>query len=204
MGKELAAARKIEEDQSLKRERENREREKAEFENAKAEMLRKLEEDRKERRRKLGLPEELTEEEKSAEAAKRVEETDKLKKRFGTEIIPAMAISQMRESLVTLKKTAHAEEQAQLAFKTLMAYTENIARQPDEEKFRRIKLTNNAFKTRVDCCEGGREFLTNLGFALRTIDGEDCLVLDKVSPKVLNAAGGLLTEALTSPFFGVL
>jgi hypothetical protein len=47
-----------------------------------------VEEDRKERRRKLGLPEELTEEEKAAEAAKRAVQEAKQASRMGLPVKP--------------------------------------------------------------------------------------------------------------------
>lgn len=62
--KELLEAKRKEEDQERMRNIMFRQREKEELERAKEEMRRKLEYDRKERRKALGLPEELTEEEK--------------------------------------------------------------------------------------------------------------------------------------------
>lgn len=55
----------------MKRRLEERKRDKAEEAAARAKIKATLEEDRKERRRKLGLPEELTEEEKAELEEKR-------------------------------------------------------------------------------------------------------------------------------------
>ena len=66
-GKELLAAKKLEDDLSLKRNAEARAAEKKEMDKALEAIRVKIEEDRKERRRKLGLPEELTPEEQEEE-----------------------------------------------------------------------------------------------------------------------------------------
>lgn len=59
----------------------------------------RTEEDRRERRRKLGLPEELTDEEKAAEAAKRAEAT-KAKTARALPVKPISLITQLRDVLV--------------------------------------------------------------------------------------------------------
>jgi len=58
-----------------------------------------VEEDRKERRRKLGLPEELSEEEKAAERA-RIAEAAKAKPSIGLPVKQVSLLAQMREVLV--------------------------------------------------------------------------------------------------------
>ena len=57
------------------------------------------EEDRKERRRKLGLPEELTDEEKAAERA-RLAESAKAKPSIGLPVKPVSLLAQLRDALV--------------------------------------------------------------------------------------------------------
>ncbi len=59
----------------------------------------RAEEDRKERRRKLGLPEELSEEEKAAERA-RLAESAKAKPSIGLSVKPVSLLLQMRAALV--------------------------------------------------------------------------------------------------------
>lgn len=59
----------------------------------------RAEEDRKERRRKLGLPEELSEEEKAAERA-RLAKSAKAKPSIGLSVKPVSLLLQMRAALV--------------------------------------------------------------------------------------------------------
>lgn len=75
---------------------------------------------------------------------------------------------------------------------------------PDEEKYRKIRLSNAAFQARVSSVEGSLRFLELLGF--QKDEGGEFLVMprDKVSVETLNAAGGELNNALTNPFFGAL
>lgn len=57
------------------------------------------EEDRRERRRKLGLPEEQSEEEKAAERA-RLAESAKAKPSIGLPVKPVSLLAQLRDALV--------------------------------------------------------------------------------------------------------
>lgn len=78
------------------------------------------------------------------------------------------------------------------------------AQDPNEEKYRKIRLSNAAFQTRVGSVEGSLRFLELLGF--EKDGGAEFLVMprDKVNVEILNAAGGELNNALTNPFFGAL
>lgn len=79
-----------------------------------------------------------------------------------------------------------------------------VAQDPNEEKFRKIRLSNAAFQSRVGSVEGALQFLELLGFA-RDATGEFLeMARDRVSIETLNAAGGELNNALTNPFFGAL
>ncbi|KAL2344549.1 hypothetical protein Fmac_005834 [Flemingia macrophylla] len=62
-------------------------------------------------------------------------------------IRPATKAEQMRECLRSLKQN-HKEDDARVkrAFQTLLTYVGNVARNPDEEKFRKIRLTNQSFQ----------------------------------------------------------
>lgn len=159
-------------------------------------------EDRKERRRKLGLPEELTEEEKQAEAAKAAEKAKSMTTKMGVAVKPVTggllapppvgggrltsmchestlsysshslcgevllsptAVEKLRGLLVDMKKK-DGEDKAKLAWQTLLKYLGNVARAPDEDKFRTIKLSNEAFQKRVGSAHGGVEFLEGCGF----------------------------------------
>lgn len=73
---------------------------------------------------------------------------------------------------------------------------------PKEEKYRRIKLSNAAFQSRVSSMNGALKFLELVGFQKEV----DFLVMpaEKATPGTLNAAGGELNNACTNPFFGML
>lgn len=197
IGKELLEAKRIEEDNERKRLLALRKAEKEEERRAREKIKQKLEEDKAERRRKLGLP---PEEPSAAKPSTVVEE----KKSF-LPVRPATKADQMRECLRSLKQN-HKEDDARVkrAFQTLLTYVGNVARNPDEEKFRKIRLSNQTFQDRVGGLKGGIEFLEVCGF--EKIDGGEFLFLprDKVDIAVLNSAGSELDSAIKNPFFGVL
>ncbi|KAK6122804.1 hypothetical protein DH2020_043447 [Rehmannia glutinosa] len=151
-----------------------------------------------ERRRKLGLPPD----EPSAvkPSAPPVEE----KKSF-LPVRPATKAEQMRECLRTLKQN-HKDDDAKVktAFNTLLTFAKNVATNPNEEKFRKIRLTNANFQDRVGKLKGGIEFLELCGF--EKIEGGEFLYLprEKVDIAVLHSAGSELNSAINNPFFGVL
>ncbi|KAI0523017.1 hypothetical protein KFK09_005407 [Dendrobium nobile] len=111
----------------------------------------------------------------------------------------------MRECLRSLKQN-HKEDDAKVkrAFQTLLTYVGNVARNPNEEKFRKIRLNNATFQDRVGSLHGGIEFLEICGFEKQ--EGGEFLFLpgDKVDMVVLNSAGSELNSAITNPFFGIL
>ncbi|CAL0329674.1 unnamed protein product [Lupinus luteus] len=197
IGKELLEAKRIEEENERKRILALRKAEKEEERRAREKIKQKLEEDKAERRRRLGLP---PEEPSVAKPAPVVEE----KKSF-LPIRPATKAEQMRECLRSLKQN-HKEDDARVkrAFQTLLTYVGNVARNPDEEKFRKIRLTNQSFQERVGALTGGIKFLEICGFD--KIDGGEFLFLprNKVDMAVLNSAGSELDSAIKNPFFGVL
>ncbi|KIY97901.1 hypothetical protein MNEG_10060 [Monoraphidium neglectum] len=80
----------------------------------------------------------------------------------------------------------------------------NVARAPDEDKFRRINLGNAAFQSRVAVVPGAIELLETLGFR-REEDGS-ALVMPReaADPSALSDAGSEVNNALTNPFFGAL
>ncbi|KAL1328685.1 hypothetical protein HN51_038491 [Arachis hypogaea] len=197
IGKELLEAKRIEEENERKRLLALRKAEKEEERRAREKIKQKLEEDKAERRRKLGLP---PEEPSEAKPSTVVEE----KKSF-LPVRPATKAEQMRECLRSLKQN-HKEDDTRVkkAFQTLLTYVGNVARNPDEEKFRKIRLSNQTFQERVGALKGGIEFLEICGF--EKIDGGEFLFLprDKVEMAVLNSAGSELDSAIKNPFFGVL
>ncbi|CAN1334440.1 UBX domain-containing protein 6, partial [Linum perenne] len=150
-----------------------------------------------ERRRKLGLPPEDPTTAKPAAATAPVEE-----KKVDR---PATKTEQMRECLRALKQT-HKDEDGKVkrAFQTLLTYIGNVVKSPSEEKFRKIRLSNQTFQDRVGSLEGGIQFLELCGF--EKIEGGEFLFLarEKVEMAVLNSAGSELNSAINNPFFGVL
>ena len=62
------------------------------------------------------------------------------------------------------------------ALKTLAKMIDNLVQKPDEPKYRRINLQNEAFKKRVSCFVGGVELLRAVGFVKN--DQEKVLVME--------------------------
>ena len=211
MGKEMQAAKRIDEDQERRRNLAWRQREKEEEAKARERIRIKLEEDRKERRRKLGLPEELTAEELAADAAKAQAQADaevKIKADAAARasaVRPVSVAERLRAELVAMKRaTADAPDRHKAAFQTLMTFVGNVARAPDEDKYRRIRVSNPAFQTRVGSIDGGIRFLNLVGFVADPTGEFLDIPRAAVSAAVLNAAGAELQNALENPFFGVL
>ncbi|XP_038572244.1 UBX domain-containing protein 6 isoform X1 [Micropterus salmoides] len=79
-------------------------------------------------------------------------------------------------------------EKVKVAVDIMSKYVDNICKNPTEEKYRRIKLSNKVFQEKVRCVEGSREFLQALGFISVTfpVEGqeeeEEFLVLPEQSP----------------------
>ncbi|XP_047951531.1 UBX domain-containing protein 1 [Salvia hispanica] len=198
IGKELLEAKRIEEDNERKRILALRKAEKEEEKRAREKIRQKLEEDKAERRRKLGLPPE--EPAAAKPSAPPVEE-----KKSSLPIRPATKAEQMRECLRTLKQNNKEDEaKVKTAFNTLLTFAKNVATNPNEEKFRKIRLTNANFQERVGKLKGGIEFLELCGF--EKIEGGEFLYLprEKVDMPVLHSAGSELNSAINNPFFGVL
>ncbi|KAI6695811.1 hypothetical protein NL676_023521 [Syzygium grande] len=198
VGKELLEAKRIEEENERKRLLALRKAEKEEERRAREKIRQKLEEDKAERRRKLGLP---PEEPSAAKPSAPVIE----EKKSSLPVRPATKAEQMRECLRSLKQN-HKEDDAKVkrAFQTLLTYIGNVAKNPNEEKFRKIRATNPSFQERVGAMKGGLEFLELCGF--EKVEGGEFLFLprDKVDMAVLNSAGSELDSAIKNPFFGIL
>ncbi|XP_024133856.1 UBX domain-containing protein 6 [Oryzias melastigma] len=83
------------------------------------------------------------------------------------------------------------KEKVKAAVEIISKYVENICKNPTEEKYRKIKLSNKVFQEKVRCVEGSREFLQALGFIsiMLPVDGqeeeEEFLVLPEASPDAL-------------------
>eukprot|EP00884_Botryococcus_braunii_P020187 jgi/Botrbrau1/6852/Bobra.152_2s0012.1 len=201
-GKELLAAKRQEDDLKLKRNLELRRIEKEEEARARERIRQKLEEDRRERRRKLGLPEELTEEEKEAERQRQAEkEKEKAAKKLTVK--PVSTLSKQRDILVQMKKKYDNDsERVKTCWQTLLKYIANVAMHPDEEKYRKIKLGNAAFQSRVASLEGSLDFLSLVGFKADPSGEYIEMARDQINLELLNETGGLLDGAVKNPFFG--
>ncbi|XAR62561.1 hypothetical protein NMG60_11017367 [Bertholletia excelsa] len=198
VGKELLEAKRIEEENERKRLLALRKAEKEEEQRAREKIRQKLEEDKAERRRKLGLP---PEDPAAAKPSAPVAE----EKKSSLPVRPATKAEQMRECLRSLKQN-HKDDEAKVktAFNTLLTYAKNVATNPNEEKFRKIRLSNATFQARVGSLSGGIGFLELCGF--EKIEGGEFLFLprEKVDMAVLKSAGTELNNAINNPFFGVL
>uniref|UniRef100_A0A7N9AY19 UBX domain-containing protein 6 n=1 Tax=Mastacembelus armatus TaxID=205130 RepID=A0A7N9AY19_9TELE len=82
-------------------------------------------------------------------------------------------------------------EKVKVAVDIISKYVENICKNPTEEKYRKIKLSNKVFQEKVRSVEGSREFLQALGFTsvMLSVEGqeeeEEFLVLPEQSPDAL-------------------
>ncbi|THU50525.1 hypothetical protein C4D60_Mb06t21140 [Musa balbisiana] len=209
IGKELLEAKRIEEENERKRILALRKAEKEEEQRAREKIRQKLEEDKAERRRKLGLPPEDPVSSKPSAAPEEQKKALIISNKFVYSsflpVKPATKAERMRDCLRSLKQH-HKDEDAKVkrAFQTLLTYVGNVAKNPNEEKFRKIRLNNPTFQDRVGSLHGGVDFLQLCGFE-KLEDGEFLfLPRDKVDMAVLNSAGSELNSAIANPFFGVL
>ncbi|KAM7012496.1 UBX domain-containing protein 6 [Tautogolabrus adspersus] len=82
-------------------------------------------------------------------------------------------------------------EKVKVAVDIISKYVDNICKNPTEEKYRKIKLSNKVFQEKVHCVEGSREFLQALEFTsvMLPVEGqeedEEFLVLLEQSPDAL-------------------
>lgn len=210
-GKELQEAMRVNEENERKRNLLLRNAEKEEEKRARGRVLQKLEEDKAERRRQWRLqPQDpavakqmrlQSQDPAVAKHALSVQENKGSK-----HVKPTARAEHMRDCLRSLKKN-HKNDYAGVhkAFATLAIYVRKVAKNPEEEKFRKIRLGNVNFQDRVGRLKGGVEFLELCGFE-KVEWGDKYLYLprDKVDSTVLNAALSQLYSAMENPFFGVL
>ncbi|XP_041705054.2 UBX domain-containing protein 6-like [Coregonus clupeaformis] len=82
-------------------------------------------------------------------------------------------------------------EKVKAAVDIISKYIENICKNPTEEKYRKIKLSNKVFQEKVKTVEGSREFLEAMGFQSIMLDvegqeeSEEFLVLMAHDPESL-------------------
>ncbi|KAG7488202.1 hypothetical protein MATL_G00030150 [Megalops atlanticus] len=82
-------------------------------------------------------------------------------------------------------------EKVKAAVDIISKYLDNICKNPTEEKYRKIKVSNKVFQEKVNCVEGSREFLQAVGFESKTLpiegeeNSEEFLVLAEQEPDKL-------------------
>ncbi|NP_001150837.1 UBA/UBX 33.3 kDa protein [Zea mays] len=162
---------------------------------ARERIRQRIADDKAERRRRLGLPQDDPRDPAATMTPAKV-------KPAGRAVV---ASEQLRDCLRTVKKN-HRDDPAAVAraYQVLLKIVGNVAKNPGEEKFRRIRLSNPVFKDRVGSVRGGVEFLELCGF--RRLSGIGYLVMprDKVDVALLTAAGVEIASALENPYFGLL
>jgi hypothetical protein len=126
-------------------------REKEEFNKAKQAMLEQLRRDKEEKfGKKAGGESSGTATSSSQSVQKKME-----------------PIEQVKHGIKTVK-TIYTEDRqpgiAKTCFKTITVYLGNILKDPSEEKYRKINLTNEAFQKRVGKITGGLIILKGAGF----------------------------------------
>ncbi|KAJ3688563.1 hypothetical protein LUZ61_017727 [Rhynchospora tenuis] len=196
--KELMEAKRQLEASQRKRSVEQAGLEKEEERKARERIRRRIEQDKAERRVKLGLPNE------GPKAADPIVPPVIEKREAGTLLVKS---EQFKECLRSCKRNHKGENaKVQRAFQTLLKIVGNIAKNPNEDKYRRIRLSNHTFLERVGNLEGAIEFLELCGFE-KAKEGEEQYLLmpkDKINVQILNSAGNELLLAMSNPYFGLL
>ncbi|XP_073141814.1 uncharacterized protein [Henckelia pumila] len=201
-GKELLESKRLAEEMDKKRFPAQRKLEKEEERRARERILQKLQQDKLERRGMFGLP---------SEGSTSMNPATALLQNLSigdTALLPFKHTSEreiMRECLRHLKlRNKEDNAKAIKAFHTLFIYVRNVVNNPDEEKFRKIRIKNAAFQDRVGKFEEGIKFLQLCGFEI--VEGGKflCLARENVHMDRLKIAGNELQNALTNPFFGLL
>lgn len=213
VGKELLEAKEMAEERERKRFLAQRKAEKEEERRAREKTRQKLWQDKMERRVGLGLPLEgatSTIPATSLFQGTRNSLTDSRVKNSLTDdsavllVKPAEKAELLRECLRSLKRQNKENKNVMRAFQTLLIYVRNVVINPEEGKFRKIRISNPAFQDRVGKFQDAIKFLELCGF--ERIKGGNFLFLprEKIDMGVLKVAGAELQNALTNPFFGLL
>ncbi|GMH25846.1 hypothetical protein Nepgr_027689 [Nepenthes gracilis] len=200
VGKELLEAKRIAEENERKRVMTLRKAEKDEEKRAREIIRRKLEADKAERRSWLGQPPGVLASIQPIPASHM--EPGKL---TSAPIKSTKDSELLTNCLRSLRRNCKDDDaKVQRAFRTLHIYVRNAMKNPGEEKFRKIRLTNPVFQERVGKMKGGVRFLELCGF--ERANGGQFLYLprNKVDMAVLDSAMAALQTAMTNPFFGLL
>ncbi|KAJ0253916.1 Ubiquitin-associated [Hirschfeldia incana] len=197
-GKELMEAKRIAEENERKRNIALRKAEKDEEKKAREKIMQKVNADKAERKSRLGLPME-------AESASTSSPLD-TKRILMPSPSQASKAEEMRECLRSLRRNHKDEDPITMrrAFETLLMIVRNAAKNPDEEKYRRIRVTNRLFQERVGRFEEGMEFMELCGFKREGESEFLSLVNHEGDMSRLRDAAFQLQSAVTNPFFGLL
>ncbi|KAL8057980.1 hypothetical protein ABFX02_04G219000 [Erythranthe guttata] len=206
-GKELLEAKRMAEESERKRFLSQNKAEKDEERRARESIRQKLQQDELERREMLGLPREAPVPVKVKPETAEPQITKKLEPVVpGLSPVKLAAVrDNMRECLRSIKRQNKDDNaKAMRAFKTLLIYVTNIFNNPDNDKLRKIRISNPLFQERVGKFEEGIEFLELCGF--ERVDGGKFLLLPRqnVDIGVLMSAAIELHNASRNPFFGLL
>ncbi|XP_076909942.1 uncharacterized protein LOC143567389 [Bidens hawaiensis] len=205
-GKELQEAKKIAEENERKRFIALRKAEKEEENRAREKIRQKLQQDKVERRGRLELPMQSHASLKTSTPT--VQENKEMllpitSNETGANLMTKVDL--MRECLRLIKRKNKDDGiKVKRAFETLLIYVRNVARDPDEDKFRKIRMSNPAFKERVGIFEQGVKFLELCGF--ERVEGDKYLYLpqERFDMTVFKSARNILQSAITNPYFGLL
>jgi len=186
MGKEMTKQRAQLEEAERKRRIEERRREKEEEDRARAKAREKLERVKAERKAKYGGGpiKNVPLDDKTGSAAETATSERDSSSPF-QRVPPIFVSDKVRATLRTMKQTEKANNADPARFttycKTLMVYLGNLNKNPDEPKFRKIRLSNPAFQKRVACMPNGIACLEAVGFEVKKDDetGEDALIIER-------------------------
>ncbi|KAL6661843.1 hypothetical protein ACP70R_001227 [Stipagrostis hirtigluma subsp. patula] len=192
--KDLMEAKRTLEENQRKRMMESRIADQEEEKRARERIRQRIADDKAERRRSLGLPQE------NPGPSVSIITPTKLKP-----VEHVVTSEQLRDSLRNLKKN-HKDDTARVtrAYQILLKIVANIVKNPAEEKYRRIRLSNPIFKDRVGNLQGGIEFLELCGFQRLRASGYLVMPREKVDMALLKAAGVEIAAAMENPYFGML
>ncbi|KAI4964178.1 hypothetical protein ZWY2020_006944 [Hordeum vulgare] len=192
--KDVMEAKQTLEENQRRRMMESRKAEQEEEKRARERIRQRIDDDKAERRRGLGLLRENT------VASPPIVTLAKVKP-----IEPVVTSEQLRDCLRTLKKS-HKDDNARVkrAFQILLKIVANIVKNPEEDKFRRIRLSNPVFKDRVGNLQGGVEFLELCGFQKLRNNSYLVMPRGKVDVALLNSAAVQVASAMENPYFGLL
>jgi hypothetical protein len=91
-------------------------------------------------------------------------------------VIASAGSQTLRQALATLK-ASNSSETYLTAVTTLQKILSNIASNPMEDKYRKVKKSNAAFNKRLGALIGGSNCMYAVGFVSDQVDGEDAYVM---------------------------